>query len=302
MPDFIRRSARLVAFVLIALFAASSNAGVFTASAQGATPDPAISRITVAAVLCTDASCIDFGDRLHGVEITAVDRASGAALDSCLTDTQSQGCELEMPANAAWDLTWTEDAIPAGWEPFGSIINVEDGPFGSITYIPFVPRDREEPGHIVVQAALCTDASCDEFAEYLEGFEIVAVAAGSGEELDSCVTGNPQQNLDHRCILDVPANDEVEITWAAADVPDGHVPFGETIEVGEPVTYTVAFVPEDDPEPTNTPGSVTSLPETGSGEELDTTASRPAELVALATVAMAVLGFSLYRQVRRRRT
>ena len=84
---------------------------------------------------------------------------------------------------------------------------------------PATPIVITEPGHIVVQAALCTDASCDDFAELLDGFTISAVDPVSGEVFSSCVTDNAQQELDHQCILDVPSAGDVEFVWSDEDVP-----------------------------------------------------------------------------------
>jgi hypothetical protein len=215
--------------------------------------------------------------------------------------TETQTCQLEVPVEANLEFIADEENIPAGYTFFGSVITIEDGPHGPITYLPFVPEGPiEEPGHIVVQAALCTDASCDEFSQYLDNFLIAAVDPETGATFSECMTDNAQQGLDHQCILDVPSEGEFEFEWQADQVPDGYEPFGEPIEAGYPTIITLGFVPADDaPDPTVIPTAppVKALPSTGTtGPE--GTGSSNLGTITLALVTLTLAGTALH--LRRR--
>jgi hypothetical protein len=272
---------------MVALLAMAGGGSV-SAQDAAATPEPGVEQLKVGALLCQDWSCLEFGDRLDGFTIYAVDLDSGEVLDSCVTDVASEfeGCWLEVPSGARWTLDFDEAQTPEGYIYHGSIIGIEGGAYGSITYVPFHPLKDPEPGHMVVQAALCTDASCDEFEELLDDFLISAVHPVTGQEYSECMTDNAQQGLDHQCILDVPAKGQVELQWVEDQVPDGYVPFGEPIVSGEPAVTTLAFVPEDEATPVATEKPVTSLPVTGSA----TTATEDEGPVALIVTAMVLLG------------
>ena len=273
------------------------------ASAQdAATPEPGVEHLKVGALLCEDWSCLEFGDRLDGFTIEAVDRDTGEVLDTCVTNTASEfeGCLLEVPTGTQWTLRYDEAQTPEGYAHHGSVIGVEGGAYGSITYIPFHPLADPEPGHMVVQAALCTDASCEEFASLLDGFLILAVNPETGQKYSECETGNARQALDHQCILDVPAKGNVELQWQADQVPAGYVPFGDPIVSGAPAVTTVAFVPEGAATPVATEAPVTSLPVTGTATSAPGH-GWPTALLALATGLLAMGGGAFALNARRRR-
>lgn len=157
MPRFItQRVPRLVVLLLLALLALPVMAGAAqdatdvpaTESAATEVPvteepaeEPAYSWIKVAGLLCLDRSCLEFGDRIDGLTITAIDIQTRESFGSCVTDfsSETQGCELEVPANSQWTLIYDESQTPEGYEYKGSIIGVEGGAHGSITYVPFIP-------------------------------------------------------------------------------------------------------------------------------------------------------------------
>jgi hypothetical protein len=257
------------------------------------TSEPVVTRVLVSAVLCDDASCETFGERLIGFEITAVDVFGGAALDTCAVQggVQIPSCLLVMPGDPTFELTWDPAQMPDGYVPFSHPIHVDGGPGPAITYLGFYPADQVEPVAVVVQAALCVDASCDMFETFLDDFTIVAVDAHTGEEYDRCVTGTELQDEGFRCILEIPPAVDFELEWDPDEVPDGYEPFGELIPVGEPVMLTLAFVPDDDgktPAPTPTDVPVTKLPDTGSGATGDRWTGP-----AMATVAVLLIGAAL---------
>jgi len=97
--------------------------------------------IKVAAVLCQDRSCLELGERIGDLSITAVDIHTRESFGSCVTDldSETQGCELEVPVDSQWTLVYDEGQTPDGYEYKGSVIGVEGGAHGSITYIPFIP-------------------------------------------------------------------------------------------------------------------------------------------------------------------
>ena len=149
----------------------------------------------------------------------------------------------------------------------------------------------EEPGHITVQAALCTDATCNTFSDYLDDFVITAIDPATGEEYSSCATGNLQQGLDHQCILDVPADADVQLTWFEDQVPDGYVSYGDPFPVGNaPAVTTLGFSPAVQEEPT-TPveTTVSTLPSTGTGPAAGDSTSGMPLLIAGLLVASAGL-------------
>ena len=308
------RITRLLTVVFFTLIAGFSGAGAFTATAQDtATPEPAvepdIGQINVGALLCLDLDCMEFGDRLPGFEISVVNLETGEVLDTCVTqaDTQMQTCVLEFPVDIPWEFAWDESQTPDGYRPYRySHIVVEGGPISPVYYIPFVPIDAEGPNDIVVQAALCTDASCDEYAEFLDGFVIRAVDSESGVTVSECTTGNAEQGLEHQCILGMPAKGTVDIEWDAAQVPDGYEWFGSLINVADGpdgTSTTIAFVPIESGAtvtPTTTPETVTSLPTTGNGDEAATSSPRPLGLAMATALALLVLGCGCYREVTHR--
>lgn len=162
MPRSIpQRVSRLVVLLLFALLALRVMAG----AAQNATEapptespatevpvteepgeEPEYMWVKVAAVLCLDRSCLEFGDRIDGMTITAIDIQTRESFGSCVTDTASetQGCELEVPVESQWTLIYDESATPEGYEYRGSVIGVEGGAYGSITYVPFTPLASDD--------------------------------------------------------------------------------------------------------------------------------------------------------------
>jgi hypothetical protein len=306
MPTSLRPG--LARFSLLVVFLASLSSLIAGPAVAGddppATPQPEVEQIKVAAVLCNDWSCFEFGDRLNGFTITAIDLDSQAVLDSCVTDTSSEfeGCLLEVPFGAKWGLTFDDAQTPEGYIYHGSVIAVSGGAHGEMTYIPFHPLEDPEPGHSVVQAALCTDASCDEVDEYLDDFWIQAVNPETDQVYDECRTGNAQQGLDHQCILDVPAKGVVEYRWNEDQVPDGYVPFGEPIVGGDPVVTTLAFVPEDGATPEPGGGPVTRLPVTGGTQPAgDVDGGVMSVIVVVAGVLLAVAGIAQVKMAGKRR-
>jgi hypothetical protein len=299
--------------VLVAIFMAAAWLLPGTAAAQGDTTP-----LQVGAILCVDNDCIDHSNLIPGFTISAVDSATGDTLASCTTDAaEPHICTLDIPTGADYTLAWDDAQVPEGYEWRGDLYPVADGPFGSATLIPFVPVQQpeptatppviEEPGHVTVQAALCTDATCNEFAELLDGFTLSAINPDTGEVYSTCTTGNAQQGLDHQCILDVPAEGGWDITWSDDQVPEGYVYFGEPIESGEPSVTTIAFVPAAQPTAaptqaptiaptaaqatTPTPAPVTALPTTGTGHDGGATGLWAASLLALAgALLLALLG------------
>ncbi len=290
----LRRHVRLAVIVasLIALAALLPSA----TSAQG---DGDTTTMQVGAVLCQDTDCIDHSNLVPGLTITASDSATGDTLATCTADTAApHTCLLALPAGADWTLDW--DQTPDGYTWRGDLYPVADGPFGSATLIPFVPVQAaeptvaptapiviEEPGHITVQAGLCTDATCHEITEFLDGFTISAVDPDTGEQFSSCATGNTQQGLERQCILDVPHDSNVALTWDDSQVPAGYVPFGDPFEVGDPAVLTLGFVPAAQPTAApaiaTTPAPITTLPTTGAGPN-------DAGIGLMAWVALALTG------------
>ncbi len=266
--------------------------------------------LQVGAVLCQDADCVDHDTLVPGLTITATDSATGDVLDRCTTSAPAPyTCTLSLPAGANWILNW--DQTPDGYAWRGDLYPVADGPFGSATLIPFVPVQQpaptvaptsppiviEEPGHVTIQAALCTDTSCDAFAELLDGFTFSAIDPGTGAVFSSCTTDNVQQGLDHQCILDVPGEDNWDVTWDASQVPAGYAYVGQPITTGEPAVMTIAFVPASPPTATATqtatpattptPAAVTTLPTTGTGSGSGSTL--PAALLLAAGALLTLL-------------
>jgi hypothetical protein len=265
------------------------------------TEEPVVTRVLVSAVLCDDASCETFGERLIGFEITAKDVFGGAALDTCAVQggVQIPSCLLEMPGDPTFVLTWDSARVPSGYVPFDHPIHVDGGPGPAVTYLAFYPAAQSEPWHLTVQAALCTDASCEEFDRVLAGFTIVAIDADTGEEYDRCDTGNAQQGLDHQCILDVPAEADWQLAWDENQVPDGYEPYGMPLGSESPRVITLAFVPADGGQsPTPTEAPVTKLPVTGAGDAGARWAGPTMALGALMLIG-AALGASALQRSRR---
>ncbi len=112
-------------------------------------PEPEYQEISVAAVLCIDSECEEFGDRLGDVTITAVDSNTRETLGMCVTTpgTETLTCQMEVPVNADLEFIAGDENIPDGYIYFGSVITIEDGPHGPITYLPFVAEDdAPDPG------------------------------------------------------------------------------------------------------------------------------------------------------------
>lgn len=265
-------------------------------------PDPGIERVTVGAVLCTDASCFEYETLLDSFGIAAIDTATGDTLASCVTAaTAPHTCVLELPAGASYDLAWDDAQVPDGYAWAGSLLHTADGPLGTATLIPFTPVQDiapvEEPGHMVVQAALCTDATCNAFSGYLDFFIITAIDPVTGEQYSSCATDNLQQNLDHQCILDVPADGDVALEWYEDQVPDGYVAYGDPFPVGDPVVMTLGFYPSAADTPV-TPAPVTTLPSTGSGPDAASPVTALTTSLLLASVLAAIAGVTIRRRVR----
>ncbi|HYI25571.1 MAG TPA: hypothetical protein VD767_09195 [Thermomicrobiales bacterium] len=291
----------IFALIAVALGSLASSPALAGDEAPAGTPEIETEQIKVAAVLCNDWSCFDFGDRIDDFTITAIDMESDEVLDSCVTDTATEtaGCLLEVPSGSMWTLTFDDAQTPDGYIYHGSVIAVSGGAHGEMSYIPFHPLEDPEPGHSVVQAALCTDASCTEYEEFLDDFWIQAVNPVTGQVYDECFTNNDEQGLDHQCILDVPAKGEVQYRWDEDEVPDGYVPFGKPIVAGDPVVSTIAFKPVADGAPTPTEAPVTRLPVTGTSQPADGNGS----ILALALgggLLLAVLGIIQVRAAGKR--
>jgi hypothetical protein len=135
------RALRLAILTLLALFALP----LMSASAQEATAEPETYEEKVAALLCTDRSCLEFGPRIPDFTINVVDINTDEVIDSCVTDasTEYEGCLVTIPVDAQWTLGWDEAQVPEGYEYRGSLMGVSGGAFGSITYLGFIPL--EEP-------------------------------------------------------------------------------------------------------------------------------------------------------------
>jgi hypothetical protein len=303
------RITRFFTALLVAILAGLSGAGTFTAAAQDfATPEPDMERINIGALQCLDLDCMEFGDRIAGFEVSAVELESGDVLDTCVTgaDTQMQTCVLEFPAGIPWEYAWDPAQTPDGYRPYRySHLVVEGGPISPVTWIPFVPADVPGASHLVVQAALCTDRSCDEYSGYLDDFAIRAVDAGNGATISECVTDNAEQGLEHRCRLAMPAKGAIDFEWDASQVPDGYEWFGSLLHVDDGPdgsATTIPFMPIENPETgaTVTPAPVTNLPVTGFGEESGTSQPRPMGLALGTALAILVLGCACYREVSHR--
>lgn len=276
-----------------------------TMSAQG---NNDTTTLQVGALLCQDGYCIDHDTLVPGFTITATDTDTGDTLATCTTSTaEPHTCLLELPAGADWTLAW--DQTPDGYEWRGNLYPVADGPFGSATLIPFVPVQTPEPtaaltqapiviaepGHVTVQAALCTDATCHQISEFLDLFNISAVDPDTGEEFSGCATGNAQQGLDHQCILDVPSDGIFALTWYDDQVPAGYVPFGDPFPVGDHNVLTLGFVPATQPSVAPTEAPVTALPDTGAGPGVYAATPWAAILLAAAGTLLTALAATRLR-------
>lgn len=280
---------RVIQLALVALLAPLALS-FMPVSAQEEGTEPYSYEEKVAAILCTDRDCLDFGDRIIGFTITAVDLNTAEVIDSCVTDaaTEYEGCLVSIPVEAQWTLTWDESQVPAGYEYRGSLMGVSGGAFGSITYLGFIPIEPDppqEPGHVTVQAALCTDATCNEFSKLLDSFLISAVDPETGETFSECMTGNKQQALDYQCIVDVPADGAFDLSWAEDQVPVGYEPYGEPFETDGGTVLTLGFIPAND----DAAASISSLPATGAAASGSSTTGS----VALAVVAFTLAGAAL---------
>jgi hypothetical protein len=310
-----RRRSGILYLVTIALMVAATWSLPGSAAAQGDTV-----QLTVGGILCQDADCIDHSNLIASFTISALDSASGDVLASCITDAADPHiCTLEIPTDADYTLAWDDAQVPEGYEWRGDLYPVADGPFGSATLIPFVPDQATEvptdvpteaptviaePGHVTIQVALCTDATCGTFAELLDDFTLSAINPDTGEVYSSCTTDNAQQGLDHQCILDVPGEGAWDITWDDSQVPAGYAYFGQPITSGEPSMMTIAFVPTA--EPTQTPtiaptqaasvtptqAAVTALPSTGAGPHDGATPWTALLVVIAAALLAAAVGLT----------
>lgn len=303
-----RRHAEFARYLVVTTLIAIAALVPAAASAQG---DSDTTTLQVGAVLCQDADCIDHSNLYPGLTITASDSATGETLATCTTSAaEPHTCLLEMPAGANWTLDW--DQTPDGYAWRGDLYPVADGPFGSATLIPFVPAQAteptvapdtpiviEEPGHITVQAALCTDTSCAAFAELLDGFALSAIDPDTGEVFSSCTTGNAQQGLDHQCLLDVPHDGGFDLTWDDAQVPDGYQYFGEPIVTGTPRVTTIAFVPASGQAAAPAETHVTALPDTGAGPDANAAIPWAAILLATAGALLTALATTRLRPAPR---
>lgn len=299
-----RRHPGLAHLVAIAVLIAAAWFLPGSASAQGDTA----TQLTVGAILCQDVDCIDHTDLVPAFTISALDSVTGDVLATCATDAGDPHlCTLSLPAGAEWTLAWDDAQVPEGYTWRGDLYHVADGPLGTATLIPFVPVQApeptvapttppvvvEEPGHVTVQAALCTDASCHEITEFLDLFIISAVDPDTGEEFSSCATGNAQQGLDHQCILDVPHDGNFALTWTPDQVPQGYAPLGEPFELGDPAVLTLGFYRATDHVPVTPVPAITTLPSTGAGPD-DAGIGLPTWL-ALALAATFALGGTAVR-------
>src|SRR5690606_28241437 len=94
------RALRLAVFVVLALF----SLPLTPASAQEATAEPQTYGAKVAALLCSDRSCLEFGPRRPGFTINVFDIHPGELIGSCATDaaTEYEGCLATIPVDAQW--------------------------------------------------------------------------------------------------------------------------------------------------------------------------------------------------------
>jgi hypothetical protein len=291
--------------------------GLLALAAPAAAQDTG-TQLTVGAILCQDVDCIDHGTLVPEFTVFALDSATGDVLATCTTDAGDPHlCTLSLPAGADWTLAWDDAQIPEGYAWRGDLYPVADGPLGTATLIPLVPVQEpqqpdstpteppiviEEPGHITVQAGLCTDATCHEISEFLDLFIISAVDPDTGEEFSSCATGNAQQGLPHQCILDVPADGDFALTWSPDQVPAGYASFGDPFPVGDPAVLTLGFVPETAPTvaptiaPTRAP--ITTLPSTGAGPGGGATGLLLATLLTIAGACLTALALAAHNRRR----
>ncbi len=300
------RALRLAVFVMLALF----SLPLVSASAQDATEEPEPYEEKVAALLCVDRSCLEFGPRIPGFTINVVDINSGDLIDSCVTDaaTEYEGCLVTIPADAQWTLSWDDSQIPEGYEYRGSLMGVSGGAFGSITYVGFIPLEDEptpapdpEWEDLSVAAVLCEDSDCEEFGDRLGDVTITAVDSHTRETLSMCTTTSGTET--GTCQLEVPVGADLEFIADEENIPEGYTFFGSiiTIEDGPhgPITY-LPFVTEDDaPDPTVTPTAppVKALPSTGTVVP-DSSESSNLGSITLAIVTVVLAGAALH--LRRR--
>ena len=311
-----RYHTRIVACLFIVLL--SLIGGTHAATAQDlATPVPSVEHINVSAKLCSDLDCFNSATWLANYEITVVIYETGEVFDSCITPsgTGLLSCELDIPTDIRWDFVYDPSQTPDGYRPYrhGHFVTV-DGQVSPLYSLAYTPIDFQGPPSIDVRAALCTDASCDEYDEFLEGFTISTADPDSGELVTDCTTGSQAGADDFRCTLGISAKSPLDITWDDAQVPEGYTWFGQliTVEDGpEGSVTTIAFVPDDaatatatveptaTPKAPVTPAPVTSLPDTGTGDE--TTTSRPVTPLVAFGLMVLVLGIGLARQAIRSR-
>lgn len=296
------RALRLAIFTLLALF----SLPLMPASAQDATEEPETHQITAAALLCNDQDCLDFGDRIDGFTISAVDINSGEVLDTCVTEaaTETQSCLLEVPASAQWSLTYDESQTPAGYT-FHGVIAGDGGAHGPISYLAFAPDAAEEPEtyDIKVAGLLCLDRGCLDFGERIDDFTITAIDINTRETLGSCVTDTSSEF--QGCLLNVPANSQWTLIHDEDETPEGYEYKGSIIGVEGGAHGSITYIPfipleqdppQDDDDDDATP-PVKVLPTTGAtGPE----ASEPGNLgsVTLAVVTLMLAGAALH--LRRR--
>jgi len=237
--------------------------------------------LQVAVVLCDDDACSSLDDRASGILVSAIDTNTSEVLGACTTSYQSQsgGCGLQLPAGAGYFLIW--DTTPKGYTYRGENIVADDGPGGVITLIPFVPSGSI-PQSINVNAALCTDATCSDFADHLVGFEIIAYDDASNAPLDSCLTDVGSQG--NVCILTIPAGTAYYLGWNPDADPDGYDFYNVIVSDGSigGIVHTLAFAPNGiiptetplPPQPTDPPvtpaptatatsAAISGLPTTG---------------------------------------
>lgn len=266
-PRPVPRLAAIIAFALMTILAA---AGPSTTMAQESSALQEEADVTyVRGALCADAACSEYADFIAPFTINAIDETAGELLDSCTFDVglQDPYCGIEFDSSIPHVFTWDDTEVPEGYTYIGERIE-ETGPDPNgvpVTTFAFVPDGDEppaEPDTTWVRAALCTDETCDEYAELLDGFEITAVDVFSDEALDSCLTDTASQF--QGCTLELPGDPTYHLTWNEADVPEGYVSEGGPVIDDQgpgPDVSTLRFIPED----ADDDAPITGLPETGGG-------------------------------------
>jgi hypothetical protein len=275
--SFIRITALTALFVVTILGGASRT----SAQSSPAAEDDGLEELDVRGVLCIDAACSEYGDVIVPFTVNAVEATSGELLGTCTVDVGNQDplCTLSYDADVDHTFTWNDADVPDGYTAFGSPIE-ETGPTGDpVLTFAFAPDGTPTNiNTIVVRAALCTDESCAEYAEFLSDFRITALEVQSDDAIDSCVTDGGSQY--QGCTLEIPADLTYVLIWNEDAIPEGYTATGPRIDDQGPgpSVQTLTFAPSVNTEatPVASPAPsegdtddesvIVGLPSTGSGE------------------------------------